>query len=296
MTLSFLLLTLHLCPSCELQWGFWAHRQIHRQAVYLMPAPIADFFRANVQELVDRSVDADERRRIDPNEAPQHYIDLDRYGSYPFDELPHNYDDALKKFGHERLKENGLVPWRIAAFADSLAIAFREQNRERIIYFAANLGHYVADANVPLHATENYDGQLTGQKGLHARWESIYPQKFMLPREAEYLKDGSIYIIENATQEAFKWSLESFLLSQQVLAIDKQIQSELLEDDLYEKTSDNLPKTRREFSRQYYEKLKDKLNQMVENRFELSVVRVASIWYYSWLKANEPNLSNLLKK
>lgn len=294
--LSCLLLFLHLCPSCESQWGFWAHRQIHRQAVYLMPAPVADFFRANVQELVDRSVDADERRRIDPNEAPQHYIDLDRYGVYPFDELPRNYDDALKKFGYDRLKENGLVPWRIAAFADSLAIAFQEQNREKIIYFAANLGHYVADANVPLHATENYDGQLTGQKGLHARWESVYPQRFMLPREAEYLKNGSIYIIENATMEAFKWSLESFLLSQQVLAIDKQIQSELSEDDLYEKTTDGSQKTRREFSRQYYEKLKDKLNQMVEKRFELSVVRVASIWYFSWLKANKPSLVNLLNK
>ncbi len=296
MTLSFLLLTLHLCPSCESQWGFWAHRQIHRQAVYLMPAPVAEFFRAHVQELIDHSIDADNRRRTDPDEAPQHYIDLDRYGSYPFDDLPRNYDDALKKFGYERLKENGLVPWRIAAFADSLTIAFREQNREKIIYFASNLGHYVADANVPLHATENYDGQLTGQKGIHARWESLYPQKFMLPRENAYLLNGSIFIIDDPTQEAFKWSLESFLLSQQVLEIDKQTQSELSQENLYEPPSENSSKSRREFSQMYYEKLKEKTNQMVENRFELSVVRVASIWYFSWLKANKPNLSNLLNK
>ncbi|MFQ3596761.1 MAG: zinc dependent phospholipase C family protein [Chloroherpetonaceae bacterium] len=296
MALAYLFVMLYFCPLCEWQWGFWAHRQIHRQAVYLVPAPAADFFRANAQELIDRSVDADNRRRTDPSEAPQHYIDLDRYGAYPFDELPRNYDDALKKFGYERLKENGLVPWRIAAFADSLTNAFREQNREKIIYFAANLGHYVADANVPLHATENYDGQLTGQKGLHARWESVYPQKFMLPRESEYLRDGSIYLIDDPTQEAFKWSLESFLLSQQVLVMDKQIQSELSQEDLYEPSAENSPSSRREFSQIYYDKLKQKLNQMVEKRFDLSVIRVASIWYYSWLKAGEPNLSNILKK
>lgn len=290
-----LLLFLHLCPFHEFQWGFWAHRQIHRQAVYLMPLPVADFFRANVQEFVDRSTDADTRRRIDPTEAPQHYIDLDRYGTYPFGELPHNYDEALKKFGYERLKENGLVPWRIAAFADSLAIAFREQNREKIISFAADLGHYVADANVPLHATENYDGQLTGQKGLHARWESVYPQKFMLQRENDYLYDGSIFIINDPTQEAFKWSLESFLLSQQVLEIDKQAQSDLPPEHLHDMSSEP-SKPRKEFSQIYYEKLKEKLNNMVEKRFELSVICVASIWYYSWLKSGEVNLDNLLNK
>lgn len=261
-----------------------------------MPAPVADFFRANAQELIDLSVDADNRRRMDPTEAPQHYIDLDRYGTYPFDELPRNYDDALKKFGYEQLKENGLLPWRIAAFADSLTVAFREQNRSKIIYFAANLGHYVADANVPLHATENYDGQLTGQRGLHARWESVYPQKFMLPREAEYLRSGSIYIINDPTQEAFRWLLESFLLSQQVLTIDKQIQAELSKEDLYEASAINTSTLRRKFSQLYYDKLKEKLNLMVEKRFELSVIRVASIWYYSWLKAGKPELFNLLNK
>jgi hypothetical protein len=261
-----------------------------------MPAPIADFFRANVEELIDHSIDADDRRRVDPSEAPQHYIDLDRYGSYPFDELPRNFDEALQKFGYERLKENGLVPWRIAAFADSLTIAFREQNREKIIYYDANLGHYVADANVPLHATENYDGQLSGQKGLHARWESVYPQKFMLSRANEYLNNGSIFIIQDPTQEAFKWSLESFLLSRQVLAADKQIQSELSQADLYEPSSEKSSKSRKEFSQIYYEKLRNQLNQMVENRFELSVVRVASIWYYSWLKSNQVDLSNTFNK
>jgi hypothetical protein len=117
----------------------------------------------------------------------------------------------------------------------------------------------------------------------------------MLPRETTYLENGSIFIIDNITEEAFNWSLESYVLSQQVLAIDKQIQSELSEEELYEPNSSDAPPFRRNFSQRYYEKLKEKLNQMVEKRFELSVIRVASVWYFSWLKAEKPNLFNLLK-
>ena len=34
------------------------------------------------------------------------------------------------------------------------------------------LAHYCADAHVPFHAALNYDGQLTGQWGIHSRFES----------------------------------------------------------------------------------------------------------------------------
>ena len=40
-----------------------------------------------------------------------------------------------------------------------------------IRFFSAIIGHYVADAHVPLHAVLNYNGQLTGQTGIHNRWE-----------------------------------------------------------------------------------------------------------------------------
>ena len=34
------------------------------------------------------------------------------------------------------------------------------------------LAHYVGDAHVPLHSVVNHDGELTGQDGLHSRWET----------------------------------------------------------------------------------------------------------------------------
>ncbi len=36
---------------------------------------------------------------------------------------------------------------------------------------AGTLGHYVSDLSQPLHVTENYDGQMTDQKGIHGHFE-----------------------------------------------------------------------------------------------------------------------------
>ncbi|MGC6428813.1 MAG: hypothetical protein ACON4Y_05945 [Flavobacteriales bacterium] len=54
----------------------------------------------------------------------------------------------------------------------------KNNKSEQILFICSDLGHYIADANVPLHTTINYDGQLTGQKGIHAFWESRLPELF----------------------------------------------------------------------------------------------------------------------
>ncbi|MBC8042220.1 MAG: S1/P1 Nuclease [Rhizobacter sp.] len=283
-----LLLPLHFAQG----WGFWAHKQIHRQAVYLMPAPLAPFFRANEKFLIDHSVDPDDRRRVDPTEAPQHFIDLDRYGKYPFATLPHNYDDAVKKFSDSTVKSNGLVPWRIAGFAAKLTQAFKEKNRSDILYYAANVGHYIADCNVPLHATENYDGQLTGQKGIHGRWESEIPERYMKGYEQMY-SNASVYYIADKTEESFRWALESFSLTDSVLACDRNARAGLQPEEVMTKTTDSKGRERETFTPKYYENYKRELGNMVERRFEQSSLRVASIWYSAWVDAGMPDISGL---
>lgn len=39
------------------------------------------------------------------------------------------------------------------------------------LFTAGVMGHYVGDLAMPLHVSENYDGQLSGQKGLHHYFE-----------------------------------------------------------------------------------------------------------------------------
>jgi len=277
-------------------WGFWAHKQIHRRAVQAMPEPVAKFFREYATFLIEHSIDADDRRRIDPTEAEQHFIDIDRYGKYPFPELPRRFEDAVKKYTLDTLRANGMLPWRIVAFIDSLTQAFRMKNLDKILFFAANVGHYVADAHVPLHTTENYDGQLTGQKGLHARWESEIPERYMRHFETQNETALQAKYIADKTEESFKWILESYLMVDSVLKCDLKAKEGLELEEIYRVV---LGKNGREYeiyTPLYYERFKQALGDMVERRFEQTIERVASVWYSAWVDAGEPDLSELIRK
>ncbi len=286
-----------LVPANEsIGWGFWAHKQIHRRAVQAMPEPVAAFFKEYSTFLIEHAIDADDRRRIDPTEAEQHFIDIDRYGSYPFPELPRRFEEAVKKYTLDTVRANGVLPWRIVAFSDSLTRAFKAKNLDRILYFAVNVGHYVADAHVPLHATENYDGQLTGQKGLHARWESEIPERYMRHYEAKNESAPRAKYIADKTEESFKWVLESYLMVDSVLKCDLKAKEGLKPEEICTIVKDKNGREREVYTPLYYERFKEALGDMVERRFEQSIERVASVWYSAWVDAGKPDLKDLMHK
>jgi hypothetical protein len=167
-------------PSPSSAWGFEAHRFIADQMIALLPAEIRAVFAERRAALIERAVDPDLWRNIFPEEDPNHFVDLDYYGKYPFSELPHEYDRAVAKWGRETVHQQGLAPWRAAEIFGKLQREFEALKRENapaylqdnIVFYAAVLAHYVGDAHVPLHAVVNYDGQNSNQRGVHGRWES----------------------------------------------------------------------------------------------------------------------------
>ncbi len=54
-----------------------------------------------------------------------------------------------------------------------LTFAFKERNQARILKLSAEIGHYISDAHVPLHASHNHNGQFTGQNGIHGYWNDM---------------------------------------------------------------------------------------------------------------------------
>lgn len=270
-----------------LGWGFWAHKEIHRYAIQSLPEGMKKFFEENSEAIIARSVEPDQRRYKDPQEGFYHYIDIDRYGLYPFSDLPRSYDEAVKKYGRSTVDSNGTVPWRIANFTAKLTQAFKHKNRNDIIFYASNLGHYVADSNVPLHATENYDGQLSGQKGIHSRWESALPERFgaayrLAVRDVEYISDP--------LQHAFSAILRSFSLVDSLLAADNDVRKALPESELV-KVVQKRGKTEIEYSDAYFDRYHRRLNGMVERRMEDAIRDVASFWYTAWVNAGKPELN-----
>jgi hypothetical protein len=175
-----------LAPARADAWGFEAHRWIMDRAIALLPAPLRPLFEANRAMVVERSIDPDTWRTAGfAAESPNHFLDLDweGYGTYPFRELPRDLAAAIAKFGRERIEQNGTVPWRAEEFYGNLTRAFESYPRRPfskfdILFYAASLAHYTADAHVPFHAVWNYDGQLTAQWGIHARFESTMFERY----------------------------------------------------------------------------------------------------------------------
>lgn len=170
-------------PATSLAWGFEAHKFIADRMIELLPPELKPLFEARRTFIVERAIDPDLWRTVGwEEEPPNHFLDMDHeaFGPYPFNGLPRDYTDAVQKFGRQFIHTQGLLPWRTSEFYGRLQREFESLNRkpapgyasDNIVLFAAVIAHYVSDGHVPLHSVINYNGQLSGQEGLHSRWES----------------------------------------------------------------------------------------------------------------------------
>ncbi len=288
-TLLLLFLCFSISANSILPWGFFAHKRINKYAVFTLPEELIGFYKKNIEYIEEHSVDADKRRYAVKEEAPRHYIDIDYYGEHPFDSMPRKWNDAVDKYSEDTLQAYGILPWHIEIIYKRLVYAFIEKDADKILKYSADLGHYVADAHVPLHTTLNYDGQFTGQKGIHAFWESRLPELFS--ENYDYLVGTSQYeysILDFAwkTVEASNNALDS------VLNFDK-ILSETYEKDKqysYEKRGNKTINVRsEEYSAAYH----NMLSGMVERRMRKSITSIGNLWYSAWVDAGQPILDGM---
>jgi hypothetical protein len=196
--LTFLTVLFFVCEAGA--WGFLGHRMINNRAVFALPPQMFGFYKHYIDYITQHSVDPDSRRYMMADEACRHYLDCDRYEkAAPLDTIPHRWHEAIEKYTEDTLLSHGIVPWHCLAMLSRLTKAFQEKNMQQILKLSADIGHYIADAHVPLHSSRNYNGQLTGQEGIHALWESRIPQLFvdsfdLLTGSAVYLYKPSDYI------------------------------------------------------------------------------------------------------
>ena len=285
-----LLILLLLLPIKNLYaWGFWGHKRINRMAVFTLPQEMFGFYKGNIDFITEMAVQPDKRRYVVEGEAPRHYIDLERYGSYPFDSLPRRWADAAAKYSEDTLNAYGIVPWHIYTMHYRLKKAFEAGDKNQILRLSADLGHYVADAHVPLHTTHNYNGHLTGQEGIHGFWESRLPELFgegynYFTGQAEYIKDP--------LQAAWEMVLESHSLVDSVLVLEKQLHGHYEADQKYsyEHRGNIVVKN---YSMHYSDSYSKMLNGMVERRMTAAIHSVGSFWLTAWIDAGQPDLNKL---
>ena len=291
--LSIVFLTLLLMPlgihRAE-SWGFFGHKRINHLAVFTLPPSMLVFYKPNIEWITEHAPDPDKRRYSDPEEPPRHYIDMDRYGKFPFPDLPHNWYDAVAKYGEDSLTRNGIVPWQILLEMKNLEKAFSDKNRYRILRYSADIGHYVGDGHVPLHCTENYNGQMTGQKGIHALWESRVPELFA---DAEYdFVVGKADYIDKPAQFVWKFILESAAEVDSVLNDEKEVSAGFSADDKFT-FEDRGSTTVKTYSVNFCRAYQTKLANMQERRMRAAIYDLGCIWYTCWVNAGQPDLSGI---
>ena len=262
-------------------------------AVFTLPAEMIGFYKYYLEYITEHAVDPDKRRYAVEKEAEKHYIDIDNFASdslSAFEEVPQRWSEAVEKFSEDTLRAYGIVPWQIQWDVMNLTKAFEERDVERILYLSANLGHYVADAHVPLHTTVNYNGQLTGQKGIHGLWESRIPE--LKAEEYDYLIGKAEYV-KNPMK--FTWEIvkESHSLVDSVLGIEKTLSLDFPSDQKYVFESRG-QSTVKQYSREYAMEYHLLMNGMVESQMRKAISALGSLWYTAWVNAGQPQLDKLL--
>jgi hypothetical protein len=362
-------------PTPPPAWGFFGHRKINRQAVFTLPPELIVFYKKHIDYVTEHAIDPDKRRYATTHEAPRHYMDLDRYGKAPFENLPRNWTDALmqhtkyffidekrdtlplllapvmekdsfvsfnpklfkdsatvvsrqdfrwffiknilpqyyepqwvieadslsrllnfnkincrKAFAVDEFSSHGIVPYHLDYMLRRLTDAFVEKDVKKILRHSADIGHYIADAHVPLHTTQNYNGQLTGQDGIHAFWESRLPELFADENYDFWV--GRAELIEKPQDYFWNIVLESHALVDSVLGIELALRNEFPPDQQMcnEMRGNTLVKIQcEEFAAAYSERL----GGMVEARMQASVRAVGSAWYTAWVLAGQPDLRDI---
>lgn len=265
-------------PARTSAWGLPVHRYITARAIGLLPDAIRPFYEGRRAFVVEHSIDPDLWRAAGfEEEPPRHYLDLDAYGPYPFVALPRDYQQAVARHGEATVKKNGTLPWRVAEMHTRLVHSFREvRDRpspwalEQLAFYSAVLAHYVADAHVPLHAVLNYDGQLTGQHGVHSRFET---ELFLRYRDRLRLEPVRRPPVRDPIGFVFDTLLDGFTKAAPLLEADRRaIGGGEVYDDAY------------------FDRFLRDVRPMLEEQLTKAMGGVAAVIEGAWAEAGRPEL------
>ncbi len=281
-----------LVPVTSPGWGIFAHRTIAQIAVYTLPANMQTFYFRHMREIVRLAAVPDERRDADPKGASKHYIDLDHYGDNPFGTMPKAWEKAEAKYTADTLRKYGTMPWTIIDVKDQLTDAFKQRDTVAIVRLSAELCHYVADAYVPLHTTENYDGQLTNQTGIHALWEGKLPERHI----AEYKLDSeNAKYVKDPLNDVWKVLQDSYGFLGETFDREEKVTQKFTPETKYS-FSHKFGKTRRFYSDAFADAYHKEVGGMVAFRLKLAPTFVSSLWLTAWKDGGSPNLNELIAR
>lgn len=272
-------------------WGAWGHKHISHAAVFALPEEMRVFYYNHIDYITESSVVPDLRRPLlqDKREPPRHFIDVEDF-NMPLSEIPKTSHEACAKFDKTLLNKAGILPWYIQDMMEKLTAAFKKKNKSEILFLSSEIAHYIADAHVPLHTSSNYNGQLTGQKGIHSLWESALPPMF---GNQFYFRTKSPEYIQNIPGYTFKMIEQSHDLVTPLLEADMKVRKGFDSTTMYKRDATGTPVlfyNNPVFSDAYAAAFQKHLGNMVEHQMRLSIYDITCYWYTAWVNAGKPDL------
>lgn len=258
-------------------WGNKAHRLVNGKAIEMLPSEMS-FVKALKEYIEDKASDADIRRdnKTDTTEWPKHYIDIDFYQEFIEGKMIFDKNELMSLYGNETVTKMGLLPWAALDSYNKLVQSFRDKNRDNIIIFSADLGHYIGDGHQPFHTCLNYDGQLTGQKGIHGRYESEMVNRY-IDQIANSIATQEINYVDNPLEYIFDFLTASNFYSPVIFNADRTA---------YAQTGSH-------GSADYYRLLWFRTKHVTINQLSDAAAVLSSLIYSAWMDADKPILGEL---
>jgi len=270
-TVNFILLI--IISLVFMSWGYNGHRIISGNA-NLSFTPEMEQFQAWAMILAEHASDADYRKAIDPDEGPRHYLDIDNYEEFiSLGRIPQTYDSVVALYGEAFVIGQGVLPWATKNTYDSLVSSFARFDWEKAVLFASDLGHYIADGHMPLHITKNYNGQYSGNYGIHSRYESTMINAY----QSQISYSGfDISYITDVQDYIFNYLYENYTY----------VDSVLIADDYAHALAGNTS------SSTYKAALWDKTGNFTINLFSHASHALAELIYSAWTEAGKPDMNS----
>lgn len=285
-------------------WGWTAHEMLSDLAVDALPVALRGLYEPHREFVARHTLDPDLWRQedvdrsalcelgrgapaLDGPESPRHFIDADAVDRWPFREIPRSFA-AYRELAGDRLEVWGTAPWAIEAYTRLLAGAMRDADDLRtVLCHSANLAHYVQDLTQPLHLTENYNGQLTGQEGVHFRFESDLVDAYAVALRSRLQARGlQARRLDDPLAAAFQMVVSGYPEVDDVLRADLEA-LEAAPLDPGQEGAD---------SPAYLRQLWSRADRMVLERLAHGAEMTASFWTAAWDAAGRPDLRELAQQ
>jgi len=252
-------------------WGEKGHQKIN--------GSVPEFFSCRLNRykgwsavLAQHGSDPDNRRRTDPTEGIRHFIDIDAYQDFvETHKIVEGKEEAFKKYGQEFIKKNGTLPWVTDSTYHALVKQFKAKDWKKVVLTSADLGHYVGDGHMPLHLTTNYDGQLTGQKNIHSRYESKMINLYI---DSISVKPSHLHRIKDVSRYVFDYMYYNYQYMDSLLIADKLA----------------FAKAKNGYSFDYYPTLWTQTKKFTVMMIQNSAKSTAELIRSAWIEAGRPRL------